>query len=59
MAKVTVTVTKSENDKYTVKCSTSEGGGQKKCKGVDFEEAKEFIGGIIKDLDDKGLIGRK
>lgn len=59
MAKITLTITKSEEDTYTVKCGTSVGGGQEKCKGKTLDEVKEFVGGIIERLDGDGFIGRK
>ena len=59
MAKITITITKSEDDKFTAKCGTSVGGGQDKIKDKTLEEVKEFIGGVIRSLDDEGYIGRK
>ena len=59
MAKITVTITKSDEDKFTLKCGTSVGGGQEKRKDISLEESKEFIGDIIQKLDEKGLRGRK
>lgn len=59
MAKITITITKSEDDKFTAKCGTSVGGGQDKIKDKTLEEVKEFIGSIIRSLDDEGHIGRK
>ena len=59
MAKITVTITKSDDDNFTVKCGTSVGGGQEKIKGKSLDEVKDFLGDIIERLDEKGLIGRK
>lgn len=59
MAKITITITKSEDNKFTAKCGTSVGGGQEKVKDKNLDEVKEFIGDVIKNLDDEGHIGRK
>lgn len=59
MARITINITKNKNDKFTVKCGTSVGGGQEKCKDKSIEEVKNFIGNIIKKLDNDGFIGRK
>ncbi|MBR0542372.1 MAG: hypothetical protein IJK26_09285 [Clostridia bacterium] len=59
MAKITVSITKSDNGSFTVKCGTSAGGGQEKAKDQSLDDVKDFIGGIIERMDEKGLIGRK
>lgn len=59
MAKITVTITKSDEGKFTVKCGTSVGGGQQKCKDKSLDEVKEFIGDVIQTLDENDCIGRK
>ncbi len=59
MAKITLTITKSEEGKFTVKAGTSVGGGQDKIKDKDLEDVKQFVGKIIKEMDKKNLIGRK
>lgn len=59
MAKITITITKTEDDKFTAKCGTSVGGGQDKIKDKTFDEVKDFIGDVIRNLDSEGYIGRK
>lgn len=59
MAKITVNITKDNDEKFTVKCGTSVGGGQEKCKSDSLEDVKDFIGNIIKRLDEDGYIGKK
>lgn len=59
MAKLTITITKTDKEKFTVKCGTSVGGGQQKCKDKSLDEVKDFLGNIIQSLDENDCIGRK
>lgn len=59
MAKITINITKNNENEFLVKCGTSVGGGQEKCKNSSIREVKDFIGNIIERLDKEGHIGKK
>lgn len=59
--KIELTVTKTSDDKYMVKASTSvtNGSMRPKKKELNLDDVKAFVGKIITELDEDGKIGTK